>query len=388
MSIKSGRLICPKCKNINMILVGNNNKFERVLNRYKCIKDNGITLWNFFFSFDEDIPNDEGRKTEEEWTNMFSQWCCMKASFTGNAFINSSGCGYTSNTFMSFVPKFYEEKDFSNKKLINRTNYGKIYSAYNSIDKTEVCLKVIDTEDMKLDYETNNLQSYQDDINNEINILSLFTDNENSVKYYGCYDKENLKVIITEKCDLNLKQFLLSKGRPFTTDEIKKNFVSINKIFKILQERLVIHRDLKLENFLVKFKNQEKTDYVIKLSDYGISKFTNNTNNIFSGLKGSQDTVAPEIAIGKTQKYESSFDVFSLGIIFYQLSHNLKHPFGSNYNECYNAYISHYENDDLNINFDNSIQNNDFKDLVRGMIRLNPKNRITWNNYFDHPFFK
>lgn len=51
MSIKSGRLICPKCKNINMILVGNNNKFERMLNRYKCIKDNGITLWNFFFLF-------------------------------------------------------------------------------------------------------------------------------------------------------------------------------------------------------------------------------------------------------------------------------------------------------------------------------------------------
>lgn len=388
MSLRAGRMVCPKCKNMNMIAAGNNNSFERLLNRYKCINDNGQTLWNFFFSFDEDVDNDEGRQTEETWNRQFTQWMCLKGNFTGNLFIKTTGCGYTSNTFLSFVPKFYEDKDFTNKKLIDKINYGKIYSAYSVKDQIEVCLKVIDTEDMKLDYEKGELKDYKDDLNNEINILTLFSDNENSVKFYGSYEKENLKIIILEKCDCNLKQFLVSKGHSFATEEIKQNFLPINNIFKILQEKLVIHRDLKLENFLVKFKNSEKTEYIIKLSDYGISKFTNNTNNIFSGIKGSFDTVAPEISIGKTEKYESSFDIFSLGVIFYQLSHNLNHPFGTNFNKCYINYEKHFENDDFNISFDESISDNNFKDLVRGMTKFNPKNRITWQQYFDHPFFK
>lgn len=388
MSVRSGRMVCPKCKNMNMIAAGNNGSFTNLMNRYKCINDNGVIFWKFSFSFDEDAENDEDKKTEEELNRLFTEWKCLNATFTGDLFIHTSGCGYMSNTFLSFIPKFYEEKDFTNKKLIEKINYGKIYTAFSLKDQMDVCLKIIDTEDMKLDYEKGNLKDYKDDLNNEINILTLFSDNENSVKFFGSYEKEELKVIILEKCDCNLKQFILSKGHSFTTEEIKKNFLSINNIFKILQEKLVIHRDLKLENFLVKFKNPEKTDYVIKLSDYGISKFTNNTNNIFSGLKGSFDTIAPEISIGKTEKYESSFDIFSLGVIFYQLSHYLNHPFGHNFNKCYNVYEQYFENDNFNIKFDESISDNNFKDLVIGMTKLNPKNRITWQQYFEHPFFK
>lgn len=134
---------------------------------------------------------------------------------------------------------------------------------------------------MEFDYEENNIKDYRSDLINEIIILTTFSDYENSVKYYGCYDKDNEKAIITERCDLNLKDFV-KNGKVFTPEEIKKNFISMNKIFKVLQEKLVIHRDIKLENFLVKFTNPEKTNYIIKLSDYGISKFKNNTNGIFS----------------------------------------------------------------------------------------------------------
>ena len=89
----------------------------------------------------------------------------------------------------------------------------------------------------------------------------------------------------------------------------------------------------------------------------------------------------------KTQKYESSVDIFSLGIILYQLSHNLKHPFGLNYIQSLINYTNNYDKDNLNIEFDKSIKNNDFKDLIKKMIKLNPKNRLNWEEYFNHPFF-
>ena len=41
------------------------------------------------------------------------------------------------------------------------------------------------------------------------------------------------------------------------------------------------------------------------------------------------------------------------------------------------------------IEFDSSIKNNlDFKDLIIKMLKLNPKNRLTWEEYFEHNFFK
>ena len=240
---------------------------------------------------------------------------------------------------------------------------------------------------MKLNYESNNLENYQKDLYNEINILELLSYKKNSVKFFGEYDNENEKIIVMEKCDKNLYEFIKQRGKALTIEEIKVKFESLNELFETIQRKDIIHRDLKLENFLIKY-NKEKTDYIIKLGDYGIGKFKYRTNGIYSGLKGTIDTIAPEIILEKTQKYESSVDMFSLGIILYQLSHNLKHPYGKNFIEFLPKYKDNYDKDNLNIDFDKSIKNSDFKDLIKKMTKLNPKNRISWEDYFDHPFFK
>jgi len=283
--------------------------------------------------------------------------------------------------------KKYKDNDFSNLKLISSGSYGDVYSAFSIKDEIEVCLKKINLEKMKLNYEQNELKDYQQDLNNEIDLLELLSYNNNSVKYYGNYNNENEKIIIMEKCDKNLYDFIKQRKKSLTIDEIKQKFQGLNELFKIIQREKIIHRDLKLENFLIKY-NKEKTDYIIKLGDYGTGKFKGKSNGIFSGLKGTIDTVAPEIILEKTQKYESSVDMFSLGIILFQLSNYLVHPFGKNYIEFIAKYKDNYENDNLNIKFDKSITNNDFKDLITKMTRLNPKNRLSWEDYFNHPFFK
>jgi serine/threonine protein kinase len=38
-----------------------------------------------------------------------------------------------------------------------------------------------------------------------------------------------------------------------------------------------------------------------------------------------------EILLSKSQKYEKIIDIFSLGIVLYQLSYNLNHPFNDNF---------------------------------------------------------
>ncbi len=74
-------------------------------------------------------------------------------------------------------------------------------------------------------------------------------------------------------------------------------------------------------------------------------------------------------------------------MILYQLSHNLKHPFDVSSPEILIKFEQNYDKDDLDIEFDKSIKNNNFKDLIKKMIKLNPKNRLNWEEYFNHPFF-
>ena len=287
-----------------------------------------------------------------------------------------------------FIISKYKEKNFINSKLISSGSYGDVYSAYSLILKKDICLKKINIEKMKLNYMKNQLNDYQNDLDNEIKILDLFGYHDNSIKYYGNYEEGNEKIIVMEKCDMNLKQFMEQKKSSLKIEEIKEQFSKINKLFYRLQFKRIIHRDLKLENILIKFINEKKTEYILKLGDYGIGKFKSESNGIFSGLKGTPDTVAPEIILEKKKTYENIIDIFSLGIILYQLSHNLKHPFGSNYIECLMNYQNNYEKDNIIISFDNSIENDDFKDLIRKMLKLNPENRLKWDEYFEHPFWK
>ena len=368
-----------------------NNSFQRIIN-------NGNISWNFGLFLDASFHENSDFKEfkerdiidEDEIKRIYPKWECPESEFNIEykdcQFLTGNGCGFSSSNFLDFIPKLYEDKDFTNKVFVDSFNYSKIYFAYSKKDGKEVCLKKIDMETMKKTYEKLQIKDYRRDLNNEINILSILSGNENSVEFYGNFEKENENIIIMEKCDLDLGEFIKKKG-PLTIEEIKKNFLSINKIFKIMQEKFIIHRDLKLENFLVKYTNNEKTEYIIKLCDYGFSKYTKSNVGIYSGIKGNEQTICPEIALGKTEKYESIVDIFSLGVILYQLSHYPNHPFAQDYLRCYIKYQDHFEKDDLTIEFNDSIKNEDFKDLLRKMLRLNPVNRISWNDYFNHPFF-
>ena len=284
--------------------------------------------------------------------------------------------------------KNYDDNNFENKEYIASGAYGDIFSAYSKKDRLYLCLKCINLNKMKSEYQKNKFnKSYQDDLDNEIAILQLFSHYSNSLKYYGSYDKENEKIIVLEKCDENLEAYMNNRNKALSTEKIKEIFTGLNEVFKAMYENKIIHRDLKLSNILLKYKDSNKENIIIKLGDYGLGKFLNKSKSI-TGLKGSPETAAPEILLEKISNYENSVDMFSLGVILYQLSHNLKHPFNNNHIERILIYSNKYDEDDFNILFDNSIENPDFKDLLKKMLKLNPKNRLTWEKYFSHPFFK
>ena len=128
-----------------------------------------------------------------------------------------------------------------------------------------------------------------------------------------------------------------------------------------MHSKKIKHINLKPENILIKNKNY----FYIKLSDYILTKnFIN--NNIYYQ--------APEVYQNKRNRKSN---LWSIGLILYYLYFN-QLPF-----------IDDEDYFDTNNNV--KLKKTHFKildDLISKLLIKNPKERINWDDYFNHPFNK
>ena len=171
----------------------------------------------------------------------------------------------------------------------------------------------------------------------------------------------------------DLQQLLDTKyknGMPL--EMIKKIFSQLNSALKLMKNFKLSHRDLKPANILYSYIGEN--DFIIKLADFGISTDLKTTTQTASKI-GTPIYMAPEIEKGK---YNDKCDLYSLGIILYQLKTG-KNIFGNTLEEF---YINRMKNK-LTKTGDNLLD-----DLIKNIVVYEPEQRISWNEYFNHPFFK
>ena len=205
-------------------------------------------------------------------------------------------------------------------------------------------------------------------------------ENDNSIKIFEVYNTDEDYGIVMELCDCNLRDRLNQTSNGCGVDEIKMILTQLNKTFRIMVENKIMHRDLKLENILLKYTNEQKTNYIAKLSDYGISKQLNTLSQQKATCTGTCIIKAPEII--KQEPYNNKCDLWSLGIDIYQL--------------CFKEAPYDSPNDFILMEQINKLKQNHFKktnnklldDLISRLLQPNQYERITWDEYFDHPFFK
>ena len=200
---------------------------------------------------------------------------------------------------------------------------------------------------------------------------------ENSIRLIKTMETENNYNIIMELCDTDLLIHLNKSPAPFTIEEVRKIFSQLNNVFKIMQKHNIIHRDLKLGNILIKYTDKTKKNFIPKLSDYGFSKDLNESNYTATHL-GTPATMAPEIMMNLP--YDSKSDLWSIGVMMYQLHFKtLPYP-GFSEQQILKRIQNNYPRKQPN--------DENFKDLLNKIFVLDPKKRISWEDYFNHPFFK
>lgn len=150
-----------------------------------------------------------------------------------------------------------------------------------------------------------------------------------------------------------------------------------------LHSRGITHRDLKPENILL----ADKSDITIaKVSDFGLSKLVD-AETMMKTFCGTPMYVAPEIlsTVGRGS-YTNQVDVWSLGVILYVcLSGSV--PFN-----CHNKHMSlqdqikrgHYSFPESRF----SHVSERAIDLIKRMMTVNPKRRITITQIMLHPWLQ
>jgi len=141
----------------------------------------------------------------------------------------------------------------------------------------------------------------------------------------------------------------------------------------------IAHRDLKPENLL--FESND-ANAQLKITDFGFARFQSQ-DQYMSTLVGTPYYVAPEILRG--EKYTNKIDCWSIGIIIYLLIAGYP-PFINENNEALYEEIKAGQFDFPDQDWEEV--SNEAKDLIQGLLKLNPEERLSAEDILQHDWFK
>ena len=234
---------------------------------------------------------------------------------------------------------------------IGKGKYSFIYKGINKTNNNIVAIKEI--------YNIINKEY----IKSEIDIMRRLT-HPNIVKLYDCIWKPTKIYLIIEYCN----------GGNLRGQSPNEKFIyQLLDVFLYLNKNGVIHRDIKPDNIFIHNGN-------IKLGDFGFSKMVNKLANINLNdtICGSPLYMAPEIL--RSDKYDNTGDIWSLGVVIYELYFG-KHPYHcKTKEELYQKIIENSKDIEIDGNKD------DLYNLLSIMLVKNNTNRCNWNNIKNHPY--
>lgn len=162
------------------------------------------------------------------------------------------------------------------------------------------------------------------DIMDEVKIMHSLCDKKGIVgcKEYGileAHDEEFTLRLILIRMDLlqSLNKIMRLDETEFTSKTVAKMGVDLCLALTECRKQNIIHRDVKPANIFISSSGE------YQLGDFGSAKMLEHT--MMASRKGTLAYIAPEVASG--QSYNATVDIYSLGIMMYQLLNDLRLPF-------------------------------------------------------------
>uniref|UniRef100_A0A0E0IXW2 non-specific serine/threonine protein kinase n=1 Tax=Oryza nivara TaxID=4536 RepID=A0A0E0IXW2_ORYNI len=217
-----------------------------------------------------------------------------------------------------------------------------------------------------------------DDVRREVQIMHHLSGQPNIVDLRGAYeDKHNVHLVMELCAGGELFDRIIARGH-YTERAAAALLRAIVGIVHTCHSMGVIHRDLKPENFLLLSKGD---DAPLKATDFGLSVFFKE-GEVFRDIVGSAYYIAPEVL---KRKYGPEADIWSIGVMLYIFLAGVP-PFWA---ESENAIFTAILRGQIDLASEPWPKiSSGAKDLVRKMLNINPKERLTAFQVLNHPWIK
>ena len=357
-------------------------------------------------------------------------------------------------------------KGYYKIKLLGKGGYGVVWLCHNNYSQKEYAIK--QTSKKKTPDCPHNLNNLLSIARNEIAVLSLLnnkdidnnkeinkTSNDSDIdiddnscelipKIYDAYEDNNDIWFSFEKGGNSLSNlcfkikgefekgeriYLIQKGQFLVSlfsniSQFKYLFKELVKGINYINNKGIIHSDIKPENILIEYTQSPNSFYItsIKIIDYGSAFLFNEISS--STNSNTPEYLCPEITAGNkkfikdltnSNKYISAVDIWSLGITFLEMclccpiwmnfkskiTINKKIVYSSGIfgcrmrdsNKIYHKQIEVFKN--LNKMLKNSLlymfqkqDRDNFIDLLGKMLNIDYTKRINTEEILNHPFLK
>lgn len=262
-------------------------------------------------------------------------------------------------------------------KEIGNGNYGKVFKVKNIETNELLAIKQLNKEEIQKD------KYLTEAFFKELEIMKLMTDAsiDNTVHYVEFFQTTSHLNIVMELCDETLEKWINNFKGYISEEMLKDILIGLNNVFQFMNEKNIAHRDVKLQNIMIKYVDNScnSINFIPKLCDFGFSTI----NESMQTRLGTPSTMAPEIMLNKS--YTKKCDIWSLGIIIFQMLFK-QLPFKAKSQREILQVILNW-NGVFNIP-DNQKMSEILQDLMKKMLTVDPIKRMSWSDYFYHPFFK
>ena len=281
-----------------------------------------------------------------------------------------------SHLIENFVNEHFEGKKFSNcyeiyeKKRLGKGSYGSVYLCKHLRTGDQFACKVISLNKIN--------SHYLRKLHLEIAVMKEIN-HPQIVQLREVFFGSRTVYLVMELCQGGEIHEIMSRyGRNGLPEEIvAKYLVDMLSALKYLHSKGIMHRDLKLENFLLDQRIAENAS--IKLVDFGLSKhFTE--HEIVHQMVGSAYYTAPEVISGS---YDQRCDIWSLGVIAFIMLTGCPPFDGNSCNEIHKKIMY------VDVDFNSKILNEcsiDAKNFVKRLLTKSSDERISLDDALNHSF--
>eukprot|EP00928_Gymnodinium_smaydae_P018455 TRINITY_DN17022_c0_g1_i2.p1 TRINITY_DN17022_c0_g1~~TRINITY_DN17022_c0_g1_i2.p1 ORF type:complete len:506 (+),score=149.06 TRINITY_DN17022_c0_g1_i2:127-1644(+) len=277
--------------------------------------------------------------------------------------------GFSSSNFIiANTGRLQDFYDMDRKKL-GEGSYGAVYKATNNATSAVRAVKSISKEQMK------NIARFKQ----EISIMKMM-DHPNIIKLYETFEDRKYIYLVMELCTGGeLFDRIIDAGH-FSELQAAVIMQQIIRAIYYMHENHVCHRDLKPENFIFMTKEVIEKN-LLKIIDFGLS-CSFQPDQVLTTKAGTPYYVAPQVLAGK---YDQLSDMWSCGVIMYVLLCGYPPFFGESDAEVLSKVRLG------NFSFNNTDWKNvseDAKNLIRMLLKMNPRDRYTAEQALNHEWIK